>query len=55
MRSRSWRLVPQIMEVDVPVVQVHVDRPLDKVVDMLVVVNDSGLQWKYLKFSSSPQ
>ena len=52
--SRSWRLVPQIMEVDVPVVQVHLGRPLDKVVDMLVIVNDSGLQWKCLKFSSSP-
>ena len=39
------RLVPQIMEVDVPVVQVHLGRPLDKVVDMLVIVNDSGLQW----------
>ena len=43
--SRSWRLVPQIMEVDVLVVQVHLGRPLDKVVDMLVIVHDSGLQW----------
>ena len=41
------------MEVDVPVVQVHLGRPLDKVLDMLVIVNDSVLQWKCLKFSSS--
>ena len=32
--------MPQILEVDVPVVQVHLGPPSDKVVDMLAIVND---------------